>query len=156
LSILLFSLGLCAGAQPFSKLRWTLLTEKDGLSCDKATDVTQDSAGVIWISTYNGLNRFDGYGCARYFSKLDDSASLLDNDVQSMYYDGRNGLWLATASGMCHFNIATHRVTRFQSGPATPAPFATFDNSRVWFDEKGRPFVGSSSAGLFQFTDEAH
>jgi ligand-binding sensor domain-containing protein len=156
LSILLLSLGLCAGAQPFPTLRWTLLTEKDGLSCDKATDVKQDSAGIIWISTYNGLNRFDGYGCASYFSKLDDTTSLVDNDIQSFYYDGKDGLWLATAGGICRFNTTTHRATRFQSGPATPSPFRTYDNSRVWFDEKRRPFVASSASGLFRFTDDWH
>ena len=48
-------------SQPFPELRFNQLTERDGLSCDKATGVAQDATGVIWISTNNGLNRFDGY-----------------------------------------------------------------------------------------------
>src|SRR5579859_3013194 len=51
LSILLFHLGLCASAQPFPTLHWSLLTEKDGLSCDKATAIGQDGDGIIWVAT---------------------------------------------------------------------------------------------------------
>jgi ligand-binding sensor domain-containing protein len=156
LSILLLYLGLCAAAQPFPTLRWSLLTEKDGLSCDKATAIGQDSNGIIWVSTNNGLNRFDGYGFAKYFSKLDDTTSLPDNDVEAIYPDGKNQLWLTTASGVCCFNTMTHRTTRFQTGTASPSAFRTFDNSQVWFDEKRNPYVVSTTGGLFRFTDDVH
>ncbi|HXB06965.1 MAG TPA: two-component regulator propeller domain-containing protein, partial [Puia sp.] len=153
--ILLLSAGLRIDAQPFPALRWSLLTEKDGLSCDKATAVGQDGDGIVWVSTNNGLNRFDGYGFAKFFANLDDTTSLPDNDIEAIYPDRRNNLWLVTASGVCRFNTLTHRTARFQTGAAIPAPFRNYDNSQIWFDEKAVPYV-VSSVGLFRFTDDAH
>src|SRR5579859_1899109 len=147
--------GLSALAQPFPALRWTQLTEKEGLSCDKTTSVAQDGDGIIWVSTSNGLNRFDGYGFAKYFSKLDDTTSLLDNDIESIYADRRNNLWLTTAVGVCRFNTITHKTMRFPSDTTAPPTFRSFDNPRVWFDEKEDPFIVSPS-GLYHFTDDAH
>ena len=156
LSILLIPVVLHVGAQSFPTLRWSVLTEKEGLSCDKATTVAQDADGVIWIGTNNGLNRWDGYGFAKYFSKVDDTASMPDNDIQKIFADRKYHLWLVTASGVCCFNSQTHKTTRFQTGAAAPSPFTTFDNSQVWFDEKEAPYVVSPAAGLFRFTDERH
>jgi len=156
LSILLIPIGLRLAAQSFPTLRWSLLTEKEGLSCDKATTITQDADGIIWIGTSNGLNRWDGYGFAKYFAKLDDTASIPDNDIETIYPDRKDHLWLVTASGICSFNAHTHRTTRFQTGTTVPTPFRTFDNSQVWFDDQQAPYVVSPAAGLFRFTDDRH
>jgi len=152
LSILLIPLWLRAAAQPFPTLRWSHLTEKEGLSCDRTIAVGQDADGIVWIGTNNGLDRFDGYGFAKYFSDLGDTASLIDNDIQGICPDKKNNLWLVTASGICCFNTNTHRTTRFQGGNNVPAPFRTFDDSQVWFDEKATPYVVSPAAGLFRLT----
>ena len=37
------------------------LDETDGLSHHHSTRVLQDTTGMMWVATYNGLNRFDGY-----------------------------------------------------------------------------------------------
>jgi ligand-binding sensor domain-containing protein len=156
LSILLIPIALRLGAQSFPTLRWSVLTEKEGLSCDKAEAVSQDTNGVIWIGTSNGFNRWDGFGFAKYFSRLDDTASLADNDIEAIYPDRKNRLWLVTAAGICCFDANTNRTTRFQTGTRSPAPFRTYDNSQVWFDGKETTYVVSPSAGLFRFTDEKH
>ncbi|HVU97646.1 MAG TPA: histidine kinase [Puia sp.] len=156
LSILLISMGLRLDAQSFPTLRWSPLTEKEGLSCDKANTIAQDADGIIWIATSNGLNRWDGYGFAKYFSRLEDTASLPDNDIEKIYSDRNDHLWLETGSGICCFNTHTHKTIRFQTGTAAPVPFRTYDNSQVWFDEKEAPYVVSPMAGLFRFTDDRH
>ena len=43
-----------------------LTVEKDGLSEDTVYDVFQDSRGYMWISTDNGLNKYDGYSMESY------------------------------------------------------------------------------------------
>ncbi len=77
-------------AQPFPELRFTQLTERDGLSCDKTTGVTQGADGVIWISTNNGLNRFDGFGFTRFFANPGDSSSLPANEIESVIADSHD------------------------------------------------------------------
>ena len=41
--------------------RFHHLTVDEGLAHTDATSIAQDQQGFIWIGTYRGLNRFDGY-----------------------------------------------------------------------------------------------
>jgi ligand-binding sensor domain-containing protein/anti-sigma regulatory factor (Ser/Thr protein kinase) len=148
----LLLLGIATRSQPFPELRFAQLTERDGLSSDKTTFVTQDSAGIIWVSTGNGLNRFDGFGFTRFFADPNDSSTILANEIESIQADRHNNLWVQTAGGICRFNTATYRVDRFDSGRSTPPPFRSYDNASIWLNNDGDVYVVSSN-GLFHFTD---
>jgi ligand-binding sensor domain-containing protein len=149
ISVLLL-IGMATRAQPFPELRFTQLTERDGLSCDKTTSITQDASGIIWISTENGLNRFDGFGFTRYFANPDASTGIPANEIESVDADQHDHLWMQTAGGVCRFNTITHVTDRFDSGRNTPPTFRSFDNSSMWFDEHDDAFV-VSPGGLYHF-----
>ncbi|MFR5760127.1 MAG: two-component regulator propeller domain-containing protein [Bacteroides cellulosilyticus] len=40
----------------------------NGLAQRSVTNILQDSKGFIWFSTWNGLNKFDGYTFKNYKS----------------------------------------------------------------------------------------
>src|SRR3974377_2392404 len=42
-------------------IRFTHLSTEHGLSQSRVDHMLQDRRGFIWIGTYNGLNRYDGY-----------------------------------------------------------------------------------------------
>ena len=151
ISLLIF-FGSTACPQDFPQLRFSLLTDKDGLSINKTNAVTQDKDGIIWVSTSNGLNRFDGYGFTRYFSDPADPQSISANDIPAIGSDNDNNLWLFTSAGLCRFSTHTHKAVHFNSGPGTPPTFRTFDNSTIFFGDKGEVNVVSPS-GLYQFAD---
>ena len=46
--------------------RFTHYTTADGLAEGDEGSIVQDSTGFIWISTENGLARFDGYNFKIY------------------------------------------------------------------------------------------
>ncbi|HSB55995.1 MAG TPA: two-component regulator propeller domain-containing protein [Gemmatimonadales bacterium] len=48
-------------------------TVDDGLAQNKVRAVAQDRTGFIWVGTYRGLQRFDGYSFVRY-SEIDSAA----------------------------------------------------------------------------------
>src|SRR3989337_2614102 len=52
----------------------------DGLSHNFIRGVFQDSRGFIWISTIDGLNKFDGYTFKTYKVKHKDTTSLSSNN----------------------------------------------------------------------------
>lgn len=60
--ILHFNLQLFSQKYPYK-----LFTIKDGLSAMQCTSVFQDSRGFLWITTKNGLNRFDGKTFKKYY-----------------------------------------------------------------------------------------
>jgi ligand-binding sensor domain-containing protein len=152
---LLLLLALEVSAQGFPNLHFMPLTEKDGLSSNKATAVAQDSDGIIWIGTSNGLNRYDGYGFSRFFANPADPSAISGNNIENIMADGKNNLWLTTDEGICRFNTLTHRATNFRSGPNTPAAFRTYIGSQVWLDHEQAPYI-STSSGMYHFTDSIH
>ena len=78
---LAFSLPPTAGAEPRplvagtpirlpliegKDIRFTHLSTEQGLSQSRVDHMLQDRRGFIWIGTYNGLNRYDGYRFKTY------------------------------------------------------------------------------------------
>lgn len=76
---------------------------KDGLSSLNTNSVTTDSKGFVWVSTANGLNRYNGYEFQNFYNNPADSTSLISNSILSLYYDGANRLWIGTAKGVCRY-----------------------------------------------------
>src|SRR5687767_2265909 len=78
----------------------------DGLSHNFVRGVFQDSRGFIWISTIDGLNKFDGYTFKTYKVKHKDTTSLSSNNVSNALVEDNNGnIWLGTwGGGICIYN----------------------------------------------------
>ena len=59
-----------------------LTVENDGLSESTVYDVYQDSRGYMWISTDNGLNRYDGYSMESYQYMHYDTLSISKGETR--------------------------------------------------------------------------
>jgi len=79
------------------------LTEKDGLSNNAVNCFLKDSRGILWVATFDGLNRFDG---SHFFSykKTKDSNSIINNTVHDLCEDRQGNIWGATDNGIFRFN----------------------------------------------------
>jgi ligand-binding sensor domain-containing protein/signal transduction histidine kinase len=85
----------------------------DGLASSFINHVDLDSHGFVWISTRNGLSRFDGYHFVTYNTEQGLSASNINDLLES--HDGT--YWIATnGGGVCLFNP--------EAGPMPIAPVA--------------------------------
>ncbi|NDP20793.1 MAG: response regulator [Paludibacter sp.] len=76
------------------------LTIDDGLAHADANSILQDKSGFIWIGTFSGLNRFDGYQIQNYINP-----DL--NHQGRIYYmtkDRYEKLWLVTSTGIQCFD----------------------------------------------------
>lgn len=70
---------------------------EDGLINEYNAFFFTDSRGFIWISSTNGLNRFDGQRVKKYVHIQNDSTSLFDNNIQSPLLEDENGdIWFCT------------------------------------------------------------
>lgn len=75
------------------------LNDEQGLSNNTVRSIFQDHKGFIWLGTFNGLNRYDGYNCKVYRHKLNDAGSLVHNIVLSVTEDSLHNIWVATRQG---------------------------------------------------------
>ena len=47
--------------------------------------ILQDQRGLLWVATYNGLYRYDGYEWRNYKSHSGDGTRLKTNHIKHLY-----------------------------------------------------------------------
>ena len=60
------------------------LNELNGLSHHHATSLVQDKNGMIWVATWNGLSRYDGYRFVSFKPKPGDGCSMDVNRIKDI------------------------------------------------------------------------
>lgn len=73
-------------------------TTADGLPQNSVTDIVQTQDGYLWISTFGGLARFDGWRFTIF--DVASSPGLLSNRITALYEDPDGVLWLGTERGI--------------------------------------------------------
>ena len=82
------------------------------LSSKLISDIYQDSDGFLWISTDNGLNRFDGNKVKSYNHDESDSLSLCHNIVIGTFEDHNGDLYVGNYLGIQLYNKATDNFSK--------------------------------------------
>ncbi|MBW8051347.1 MAG: PAS domain-containing protein [Cytophagales bacterium] len=113
---LLFSLWATAQESKLQSrpLQFEHLSMKDGLSMNPVMSIVQDKKGFLWFGTQDGLNRFDGYKFKVFKTKDDDSNSISDNFITTLFADRPGNLWIGTfGGGLNRYDIKTGKFKRF-------------------------------------------
>lgn len=113
----LFGLVLCLPLQAFAQNEqhyFHHLTPANGLSQSINAFVSRDSRGFAWISSTDGLNRFDGAGVRVYRSDLTDPRALYGANIQSRCFeDSKGDLWFCTYEAIHRYRRATDDFEHF-------------------------------------------
>ncbi|OQP67285.1 hypothetical protein A3860_02720 [Niastella vici] len=83
-----------------------------GLVGHDARAVVQDEEGYMWVGTASGLQRFDGTRFITFQHRIDDLASIPENNIIRLFRDTKNNLWVLTAAG--HVGIFDTKHFRFK------------------------------------------
>ncbi len=102
LTILLFA-TILTSIPSFAQMA-RLYTSTSGLANSQVNDIYQDRRGFIWISTENGLSRFDGMSFSNFHFDRKKSNSIASNLVLSTFEDSKGTFWVATSSGLQIFD----------------------------------------------------
>lgn len=76
------------------------LSTENGLPTNDLQVVYQDSYGFLWLASYDGLSRWDGYSFKTYHHQEDNPKSLDHNIVYSIFEDSKKNLWVGTIEGL--------------------------------------------------------
>lgn len=87
-----------AKSQPFTATCSHYSTD-DGLASNAIGDIVQDDYGYIWIATWNGLSRFDGYHFYNYKTGVQSGVPLLHNRIVDLKVDLSQNIWLRMYDG---------------------------------------------------------
>lgn len=134
--ITFWSILLTANAQQSSF--FTHYSSEDGLSQNTVMSMLQDHKGNLWFSTWDGINRFNGYSFKTYKARQGNFISLTNNRVDLMREDCHGFLWLLTYGNRAH--RFDPRTETFEQVPASGDPGSTsnvidicvFPGGTVW------------------------
>jgi signal transduction histidine kinase/ligand-binding sensor domain-containing protein len=76
----------------------------DGLSQSTIQAINQDVFGIIWISTGDGLNSFDGHTFGKYYSWPAVSTSGQSNSMRNVISDPIGNLWVGSDFGLLYLD----------------------------------------------------
>ncbi|MDG1038543.1 MAG: two-component regulator propeller domain-containing protein, partial [Polaribacter sp.] len=63
---IIFIISLCGCVSLQAQLQLNKISRTGGLSQNTVKSIIQDSNGFIWVGTYNGINKYDGYSMVHY------------------------------------------------------------------------------------------
>lgn len=119
-----------------------------GLSNNGVRAIFRDHNGFMWIGTYDGLNRFDGYNCRVFRNNGKDTNSLINNLVLGITEDEQHYLWVATRQGVCRYDPLLGKFTAIQVKTAKgQEPLAVVARA-VQADHHNNIFIGTEGSGL--------
>ncbi|MBN1118399.1 MAG: hypothetical protein JXA77_14405 [Bacteroidales bacterium] len=86
------------------ELRVKYYSSQDGLISSFFNQVAQDSLGIIWGATNDGLYKFDGFRFYGYQSIQNDTLTLVSNNVNCLYASKSGKFWIGTNLGLCTYD----------------------------------------------------
>lgn len=124
---------------------------EEGLSQSSAVCLAQDRSGFLWVGTYAGLNRYDGYTFKLYTSDLGKPGSLADANIRALTVDASGALWVGTRSGgLSRYDALTDSFVNYLHVPSNPSSIPSNEVNAVHQDSQGVIRVGTA-AGLAVF-----
>lgn len=74
--------------------------ERPGRLSYNVTSILEESPGILWVGTLNGVGRFDGQAWQRFST----TEGLPNNRVNLLFKDSGGTIWAATDQGAARFN----------------------------------------------------
>lgn len=148
LSVFFLPSALMSSQEPF---RFEQMPAETRLMHGAINCITQDSKGILWLGTWSGLMRYDGYK-VRTFQQEPGSTDGLQSDQVSALVEDHNGkLWVGTVSAGFHcFDRATERFVNYRFNPNDANSLSDNDVWGLFEDSRGCIWIGTKK-GLNRF-----
>lgn len=120
-------------------------TGENGLISNNITSAIQSSDGFIWITTYNGIMRFDGKRIVVYDRT---TIPFLETDAfYRVYEDAQGTLWFASQGS----GITIYKDKSFQQIEARDGKIPKSIRS-ILLEADGSVWIGANNEGLYQLS----
>ena len=140
---MLWLYGLTAWSQPQYDI--TRYDESSGLPQAHATQILQDRDGFLWIATWNGLCRFDGYEFQRMASQAGDGCSMPSDRIRDIWLTDDGNLYCNIDDELYLFNTKTYSFSDITSDKERQRA------QQLWKDLSKR---GHFNEKFIEFTDQ--
>jgi signal transduction histidine kinase/ligand-binding sensor domain-containing protein/AraC-like DNA-binding protein/AmiR/NasT family two-component response regulator len=149
LQMLLFSVFLVLTSLPLLSQKIELpliskLSTEEGLSSNTIYSILQDDKGFIWISTEQGLNKFDGKNLT-HFATGKGRYGLSHNRTQTMLLAPDGNIWAGTSDGLNIYDYTSDSIIKVRNN-TKPLQLVynditvlstSVDKSKIWMGTYG-------------------
>ncbi len=145
--------GLMAFATQTKSIHFDHYSTEDGLPQYTVMSIIQDKKGFIWLGTWDGLSKFDGYQFHNYKVLVGDDYYMRSNRIQEMYEDNFGNIWLHTYDGEAHcFDPNTEKYWSVQAlkGDRNGA----FPVEKIIIKPSGKVWLNSVTDGCVLIADK--
>lgn len=142
--LLLFCCGM--PAVQAQQLYFNHLSVNNGLSQGVNNCIVKDSKGFVWISSFDGLNRFDGIDCRKYYAVTGAEKGIKGTLFLNILEDKAGNMWIGSNEGLnCYYrkndSFVCYKIEN-RIAEQFCSPFYIDDAGRIWVQ---------SGAGIFIF-----
>jgi methyl-accepting chemotaxis protein/ligand-binding sensor domain-containing protein len=148
ITLLLLVCRLCVLSAQTNHHQFTYLGVEHGLPQGTVMAIQQDTKGFLWIGTYEGLSRFDGYEFQTFRHDIKDSNSLPNNIIHDIALDKNGYIWVATEEGLSKFDPRTEKFYNFRNDKRNLSSLPDNYVYLLFIDSKDRLWIGTQSKGL--------
>ena len=112
--------------------------------------ILQDRTGFMWIGTWSGLFRYDGYSCISYKYDPHDTSSIADNTLFTLYEDKAGVLWIGSRLGLEKLEQASGTFKHYTPNPTAPEGDASNTVQHICEGKDGGLWIATGD-GLCEF-----
>jgi len=91
-----------------------------GLSQNSVLTILQDDDDYIWLGTWDGLNKFDGYEFTIFRPQRGNPKSISNETIHCLYQDKNGFLWIGTDDGLNKLDRYTLEFTHYKKDTLNP------------------------------------
>jgi len=128
------------------------LRREHGLAHPAVYSLAQDQSGLLWFTTQDGVNRYDGVRFTVFQHDPSDPASLAENDTSPIVIDRDGSVWIGTwGGGLDRFDPRTEKFQHFRKSASDPRTLRDDRIQVLLRDRRGTIWAGTFSGGLSRF-----
>jgi len=138
----------------FERISSEMVKLDKGLSQNSVQAMLQDEEGYMWFGTWDGLNRFDGYGFSiirpDYFNVR---SGISSPSIRALYHDKEGFIWIGTEMGLNKYNPISRSFIQFKNKLSDQHSLSSDYINAICEDDKGFLWIATND-GLNKMNKE--
>jgi ligand-binding sensor domain-containing protein len=126
------------------------LDNTKGLSNSSVNTIFQDSENLLWIGTWDGLNRYDGSKFKIFRPELNNENSLSNQVILKIGEDNSGQIWILTIHGINRYDKKKNIFHRYYFSRESDPPLSESEFN-IAFDDSKNVFCAVKDWGIGYF-----